>query len=62
MKNAPSETPATPPAVQPKKKLQLEWIRRASGGAGVALLFVVFSALTSSFYQPAFFFYFMVKS
>src|SRR4249920_1998992 len=39
--------------VPPKKGAQLEWVRRASVGAGVALLFMVFSVLTSSFYQPA---------
>ena len=48
--------PASAPegtAARPKKRLGLDWVRRASVGAGVALLFVVFSALTSSFYQPA---------
>jgi ribose transport system permease protein len=39
--------------VPPKKGAQLEWVRRASVGAGVALLFIIFSVLTSSFYQPA---------
>ena len=40
------------PTTAPKKGVQLEWIRRASVIAGVALLFVIFSLLTSSFYQP----------
>jgi ribose transport system permease protein len=35
------------------KKINLEWIRSAGVLAGVALLFIVFSALTSSFYDPA---------
>jgi ribose transport system permease protein len=35
------------------KKINLEWIRSAGVLAGVALLFMVFSALTSSFYDPA---------
>jgi ribose transport system permease protein len=43
-----AEAPATP---RPKGG-QLEWVRRASVLAGLALLFIVFSALTSSFYQP----------
>jgi ribose transport system permease protein len=34
------------------KKVSLGWIRSASVVAGVALLFIVFSALTSSFYAP----------
>jgi ribose transport system permease protein len=41
------------PAAPRPKGGQLEWVRRASVLAGVALLFIVFSALTSSFYQPA---------
>ena len=40
-------------AARPKKSVQLEWVRRASVIAGVALLCLVFSLLTSSFYQPA---------
>ena len=43
-----AEAPATP---RPKGG-QLEWVRRASVLAGLVLLFIVFSALTSSFYQP----------
>jgi len=35
-----------------EKKVSLGWIRSASVVAGVALLFIVFSALTSSFYAP----------
>ena len=43
---------AQAPAAPRPKGGQLEWVRRASVLAGLALLFVVFSALTSSFYQP----------
>src|SRR5258707_13597753 len=46
---APVETPIT----AQKKGIQLEWVRRASAVVGVALLFIIFSVLTSSFYQPA---------
>src|SRR5260221_564496 len=46
---APVETPIT----AQKKGIQLEWVRRASVVVGVALLFIIFSVLTSSFYQPA---------
>jgi ribose transport system permease protein len=46
-------TPAEAPAAPREKKISLEWIRNASVLAGVALLFIVFSVLTSSFYQPA---------
>ena len=59
MSNVPSDKQSEKPPkeaqaiVPPKKGAQLEWVRRASVGAGVALLFVVFSLLTSSFYQPA---------
>ncbi|MBV9877129.1 MAG: ABC transporter permease [Verrucomicrobia bacterium] len=35
------------------KKVSLSWIRSASVVAGVALLFIVFSILTSSFYAPS---------
>jgi ribose transport system permease protein len=35
------------------KGAQLDMVRRASVVVGVVLLFIVFSALTSSFYQPA---------
>src|ERR1700741_3190528 len=35
-----------------EKKVNLEWIRSVSVVAGVALLFIVFSVLTKSFYQP----------
>jgi ribose transport system permease protein len=35
-----------------EKKVNLEWIRSVSVVAGVALLFIVFSVLTSSFYSP----------
>ncbi|MBV9490365.1 MAG: ABC transporter permease [Verrucomicrobia bacterium] len=45
--------PAEAPAAPRLKGGQLEWVRRASVLAGVALLFIVFSVLTSSFYQPA---------
>ena len=46
-------TPAEAPAAPSEKKISLEWIRSASVLAGVALLFIVFSVLSSSFYQPA---------
>ena len=42
----------TPPAGS-QKKISLEWIRSASALAGVALLFIVFSILTPSFYDPS---------
>jgi ribose transport system permease protein len=51
MTTASAEAPV--PAAPRPKGGQLEWVRRASVLAGVALLFIVFSALTSSFYQPA---------
>ena len=35
-----------------EKKVSLGWIRSASVVAGVALLFIIFSILTSSFYAP----------
>ena len=44
---------AEAPAAPGEKKVRLEFIRSASVLAGVALLFIVFSVLTSSFYQPA---------
>jgi ribose transport system permease protein len=47
-----SITAAVSPA-SAEKKVSLEWIRSASVLAGVALLFIAFSVLTSSFYQPA---------
>ena len=50
---SPGEAAKQPATVVPKKGAQLEWVRRASVIAGVALLFIVFSLLTSSFYQPA---------
>src|SRR6516165_2983118 len=46
-------SPAEVPDASGKKKYSLEWIRSVSVLAGVALLFMVFSILTSSFYQPA---------
>ena len=46
-------TPAETPPAPGERKINLEWIRSASVVAGVALLFIVFSVLTSSFYQPA---------
>src|SRR4051794_6557158 len=49
----PMTAPAEAPAATRPKGGQLEWVRRASVVAGVALLFIVFSALTRSFYQPA---------
>jgi ribose transport system permease protein len=45
--------PAETPAGGSEKKLNLEWVRSAGVLAGVALLFVVFSALTPSFYDPS---------
>jgi len=36
-----------------EKKVSLGWIRSASVVAGVALLFIVFSVLTNSFYAPS---------
>jgi len=44
---------AEAPAAPGEKKLSLESIRSASVLAGVVLLFIVFSVLSSSFYQPA---------
>ena len=39
--------------IKPQKKgVQLDWVRRVSVFAGVALLFIFFSVLTQSFYQP----------
>ena len=46
-------SPVEVPGASGKKKYSLEWIRSVSVLAGVALLFIVFSVLTSSFYQPA---------
>ena len=43
---------AEAPVAPREKKLSLEWIRSASVVAGVALLFIVFSVLTGSFYSP----------
>src|SRR6476469_9071216 len=48
-----SSAPAEAPIKSQKKGAQLEWVRRASVLVGVALLFIVFSVLTASFYQPA---------
>ena len=48
----PSERPRNRRRRRLKKGAQLEWIRRGVI-AGVALLFIVFSLLNSSFYQPA---------
>src|SRR6266436_1540486 len=50
---SPSASPVKAPIKSQKKGVQLEWVRRASVVVGVALLFIVFSVLTSSFYQPA---------
>ena len=36
-----------------KREARFDWIRRASVAIGCLALFVVFSALTSTFYQPA---------
>src|SRR5271165_4524609 len=48
-----SSAPAETPIIKPQKKgVQLDWVRRVSVFAGVALLFIVFSVLTQSFYQP----------
>ena len=44
---------AAPVAVPARRALRLEWARRASVAAGIAVLFVVFSALSRAFYQPA---------
>ena len=53
------ETGAPPAAASPTaaaapapRTLGLDWARRASVAAGIAVLFVVFSVLTSAFYQP----------
>ena len=47
-----SSAPAEAPIIKPQKKgVQLDWVRRVSVFAGVALLFIVFSVLTQSFYQ-----------
>jgi ribose transport system permease protein len=43
---------AEAPVAPRERKLNLEWIRSVSVVAGVALLFIVFSVLTSSFYSP----------
>jgi ribose transport system permease protein len=43
---------AEAPVAPREKKVNLEWIRSVSVVAGVALLFIVFSVLTSSFYSP----------
>src|SRR3981081_27184 len=48
-----SSAPAETPIKSQKKGVQLEWVRRASVFVGVALLFIFFSVLTQSFYQPA---------
>jgi ribose transport system permease protein len=45
-------TQAEAPVAPREQKVNLEWIRSASVVAGVALLFIVFSVLTSSFYSP----------
>ncbi|MBV8377504.1 MAG: ABC transporter permease [Verrucomicrobia bacterium] len=45
--------PAGATAAPSEKKVNLEWIRNVSVLAGAALLFIVFSVLSSSFYQPA---------
>jgi ribose transport system permease protein len=47
-----SSAPAETPIKSQKKGVQLDWVRRVSVFAGVALLFIVFSVLTQSFYQP----------
>nr|MDA8247752.1 ABC transporter permease [Rhodospirillales bacterium] len=44
---------ATAAAAPTRRALRLDWARRASVAAGIAVLFVVFSALTESFYQPS---------
>jgi ribose transport system permease protein len=43
---------AEAPVAPREKRLNLEWIRSVSVVAGVVLLFIVFSILTSSFYSP----------
>ena len=49
-----SSAPAEAPIIKPQKKgVPLDWVRRVSVFAGVALLFIFFSVLTQSFYQPA---------
>src|ERR1700686_4630354 len=48
-----SSAPAEAPTKPQKKGVQMDWVRRASVLVGVALLFIVFSVLTQSFYQPA---------
>jgi ribose transport system permease protein len=50
--SAVSTDPETP-APLGQRKISLEWIRSASALAGVALLFIVFSILTPSFYDPS---------
>src|SRR5437879_12864240 len=50
---SPSAAPVEAPIQSQKKGVQLEWVRRASVVVGVALLFIIFSVLTQSFYQPA---------
>jgi ribose transport system permease protein len=47
-----SSAPAEAPVKSQKKGVPLDWVRRVSVFAGVALLFIVFSVLTQSFYQP----------
>src|ERR1700730_16565408 len=49
----PSAAPVETPIKAQKKGAQLELVRRASVLVGVALLFIFFSVLTPSFYQPA---------
>src|SRR6266403_1637979 len=49
----PSAAPVETPIKAQKKGAQLELVRRASVLVGVALLFIFFSVLTKSFYQPA---------
>jgi ribose transport system permease protein len=44
---------AETPAGGSEKKLNLEWVRSAGVLTGVALLFIVFSVLTPSFYDPS---------
>src|SRR6202047_3359619 len=49
----PSAAPVETPIKAQKKGAQVELVRRASVLVGVALLFIFFSVLTKSFYQPA---------
>lgn len=46
-------THAAAAAAPARRALRLDWARRASVAAGIAVLFVVFSALTEAFYQPS---------